>query len=124
MKTLMYITLAIIFVVGLFLLMANTSISFNPFSIKMGTPLFAIAYILIMIAVCLIMTEKYHKGHDDGYKEGFESCKHIEQTELDKYYFIAKSEDPAPGTSNVYKTGTGKIIIIRNENPDTTAQTN
>lgn len=120
----MYVTLVIIICVGLFLLLANASISFSPFTIKLQTPFFAIAYVLIAIAVALIMEEKYSKGHAAGYIEGYKESMENELIELDKYYLVPKNETPPAGKNNFYKADKGIIIQVLNVNEDNTAQTN
>ena len=85
MKHLIFIAVLVV----VFVLLAKTSINFNPFKIAFKEPFFAIGWILVVIGVHLIVFETREIARHEGYSEGVkdmsaEVLDHIKSGELFK----------------------------------------
>lgn len=85
----MKILISVVIFIVLFLFMARAEITFNPFSVKLNSLLFAIGAWLIILGIAFIQIEEYRDGHLKGYKKGCEEMSEA-ASELIKEY---KSND-------------------------------
>ena len=69
---------AIIFLVATliigFIILGRTSISLNPFYVKIERPYFAAGYLLLVVAVSIAAQLIYHQGQIVGRKKGIDQC--------------------------------------------------
>jgi hypothetical protein len=88
MKTIVLFSLVIFVGLFLFLLMANTSIQFNPFKITIQKPLNAIGYFLVLTGIALITYESKKIARHEGYIQGMEDLTDSLKTEIREGRFI------------------------------------
>lgn len=78
----------LIFVIALiiigFALMADTTISFNPFSIKFGSPYNAVGYMLIFTGIIFIKIDSEKKGAKKAIDTIFERVEELSKNDTDK----------------------------------------
>lgn len=65
----MKLSILIIGSVICWLILAETSISFHPFSIKFERPYFALLWIVLYLSVSQLMRVEYKKGYNDCIKD-------------------------------------------------------
>lgn len=90
------IIFSVIVIITCFLFLANTTITFNPFSIKLSQPYYAIGWFLIVAGIILIRQDEYKKGLQRGVEIAIEEIQNGVQE-------LRKEREDKEKTDNVEK---------------------